>query len=371
MNISISSILITLFISTLLILGLNYFIANTNKLKIFRTDFLSILILITILRLLLPVEMFFTKTVLFTPMMNPLFDFLNYKSIANITNLNIILFVWICGSILYAIHFMRQTFISYRITNRLQKTSTPYETKELLDPCNLDYKIFISDLVDSPMVFGLKKFIFLPNVSFSDEDLFNIIEHEIQHLKNHDVYIKLFLNILIVIYWWFPPIYILKKNLNLFLEVRVDDQVTRNMSMASRLKYTNSLVNVQKKIKTHHQYKAYAYSSFIDDSAYILSYRVHYLLDGQFMKKTRVQLLFLLLFIPLLSNLIIFEPAYYDSVLIEDAYTLDDMNEKSYITHNRDGSYTLTLDGETANLGSSIPDDLKNITVIEEGEIKP
>lgn len=371
MHISISSIFITLVISTLLIIGLNYFIVNTNKLKIFRTDFFSVLILIIVLRLILPVELFFTKSILLTFVMNPLIEFLNYKLIADITNSQVLLFIWISGSILYALYILHQTFISYRITNRLKNSSMPYDTSKLLESNNCNYKIFITALVDSPMVFGLEKIVFLPNIAFSDDDLCNIIHHEIQHIKNQDIYIKLLLNILIVVYWWFPPIYILKKNLNLFLEVRVDDQVTRNMPTEARIKYTNSLVNVQKKIKTYHQYKAFAYSTFIDDSADILSYRIHYLLDGEFIKKTRTQFLLLLLVIPLLTNLVILEPGYPDSDLTKGTYSLEEINKKSYITQKRDGSYTLTLEGEDIDLGYAIPDDFKNVIVIEESVKTP
>lgn len=371
MNISISSILITLFISTLLIISLNYFMENTNKLKIFRTDFLFILISITILRLILPVELFFTITIMFTPVMNPIYEFLNFELLTGITNLHILLSIWLCGSIIYTVHFAHQIFLSYRITNRLQKSSIPYKTKELSEPYKSKYKIFITDLVDSPMVFGLRKLIFLPNISFPDDDLLNIIHHEIQHIKNHDVYIKLFLNILIILYWWFPPTYILKKNVCLFLEVRVDDQVTRNMTTESRLKYTRSLINVQKKIKTHHQFKAFAYSSFIDDSSYILSYRIQYLIDGEFLRKTRSQYLLLLLFIPLLTNLVILEPGYPNSNLTNGTYSIEEINEEAYITHKRDGRYIFTLNGESVEYGYTIPDELKNVQIVEESEIKP
>ncbi|WP_455790034.1 M56 family metallopeptidase [Amedibacillus sp. YH-ame10] len=299
--------------------------------------------------------------------MNPLFKLFNYKLIFDITFWQIILLIWISGSVVYSSIFIQQILSSFRIIRRLQKKSTPYRVCDFFDLCDNDYQIFVSDLISSPMVFGFKKIIFLPNIEFSEVDLKNIIYHEIQHIKNYDSYIKLFLNVLVVIYWWFPPIYILKKNIALFIEIRVDDQVTKNMSAESRVDYTNSLIDVQKKIEPQ-AYRSLAFSSFIDDSAYILSYRIHYLLDGAFIKKTKSIFLFSLFIVSIISYMFIFEPAYYNGKETEGTLTLEDINTKGIITHKRNGTYTLTFNGKNIDFGYTIPEDFKNVLIIEESE---
>ncbi|MEJ8738657.1 M56 family metallopeptidase, partial [Erysipelotrichaceae bacterium HCN-30851] len=346
---------------------LNYFIKNTNKIKIFRTDFFTFLILITVLRLLLPIELFFTKSIYIGSIMNPIVEFFNYELTSNITILHISLFIWLFGSIVLSFRFIHELVISYKISNKMQKKSICYKVSDFLNNYDgKDYPIMISDVVKSPMVFGLKNIIFLPQIEFSEVDLYNIIHHEIRHIRNHDIFIKLFINLIAILYWWFPPVYMLSKNINLFLEIRVDEQVTRNMSTVSRLDYTQSLVAVQRKLNDQKN-KNFAYSSFIDDSANILAYRIHYLIDGDFIKKTKSIFLVLLCVLPFLSNLIILEPEYDDSNLVKDTMTFDDIS-KGYIIQHKDGSYSLTINGQKANIGDSIPKDFANLPIIKEME---
>ena len=367
MSITFSSIFITICVSSLLIIALNYFISKTNKFKIFRTDFFTFLIMIIILRLIIPIELFFTKTIPASAIMNPIFLFLNYELIAGVTVQQIILLIWLCGVIVFGNKFVQQIILSYRVVGRIQEKSSRYKASELLSNYEgKDYLIMISDLVSSPMVFGLKKIIFLPNVKLSQIDLKNIILHEIQHIKNHDVFIKLSLNIIVILYWWFPSIYLLQKNMSLFLEIRVDDQVTKTMSSDSRLNYAESLISVQKAIrKTNSNNKELVFSSFINDSAEILSYRVNYLLDGNFIKKTNSIFLALLCILPFLSNMIILELAFYDDEMIEGTLSSDDL-ERGYIIRHSDGTYSVTIDGETGKLGNGIPSELSDLPIIDE-----
>lgn len=367
MEITISSLFITILLSTLMIYFLNFFMKNSNKFKIFRTDFFTFLILVIVLRILFPVELFFTKSIYISSIMNPIMEFFNYELSSNITILHISLSIWLFGFIIFGFRFIHELVVSYKISNKIQEKSICYKVSDFLNNYDgKDYPIMISDIVKSPMVFGLKNIIFLPQIEFSKVDVYNIIHHEIRHIKNHDIFIKIFINLITILYWWFPPVYVLSKNINLFLEIRVDDQVTRNMSANSRIDYTQSLINVQKKINVQKN-KSLAYSSFIDDSANILAYRIHYLMDGDFIKKTKSIFLILLCILPFLSNMIILEPAYHNSDLVEDTMTIEDIS-KGYIVQHKDGSYSLILNEQKANIGNLIPKDLANLPIIKEKE---
>lgn len=89
MEITISSLFITILLSTLMIYFLNFFMKNSNKFKIFRTDFFTFLILVIVLRILFPVELFFTKSIYISSIMNPIMEFFNYELSSNITILHI------------------------------------------------------------------------------------------------------------------------------------------------------------------------------------------------------------------------------------------------------------------------------------------
>ena len=68
------------------------------------------------------------------------------------------------------------------------------------------------------MVMGFNKTILIPDVCLSQENLKNVLLHETWHIKNHDVCNKQIINLLVIMYWWFIPVYRLRDKIDLFLE---------------------------------------------------------------------------------------------------------------------------------------------------------
>ena len=286
MRLSISSIVITICISTVLIFFFNYMISNTNKFKIFRTDFLSFLILIIILRIIFPFEFPFTITIVAQNLMNPLFSLLKKEILFDVNLSQILFLIWLIGILYLSVKLSHIHRCSAQIVKRIKLKSSIHNASEFINTTiGKKYTVMVSDLVKSPMIFGFNNIIFLPDIVLSEKEIKNVLYHEIQHIKNHDTFIKLIINALVVVYWWFPPIYSFRRNINSFLEVRVDDQVTSKMSSEERLDYAATLISIQKKIKS----KDNNFSTsvfFINDSDNILSFRINYLLDGAFLKRT-------------------------------------------------------------------------------------
>ncbi len=371
MNISVSSFFITLCISSLLIYFFSFMIANTNRFKIFRTDFLYILILIIVLRIVLPFEFPFTITIVVQKLMNPLFTLLNKEVILGFKFSWFLLIIWMTGIIYFFIKMICIHKSSSRIADRIKSKAKFYSSSEFIDTDNdKKYTVLISNLVSSPMVFGFDNIIFLPDIALSNKEIKNVLYHEVQHIRNNDVIIKFFINIIVIVYWWFPPIYSLRKNVNLFLEVRVDDQVTSKMSSEERFDYTATLISIQKKIKKgSNNFSSSLF--FINDSDNIISFRVNYLLDGDFLKRTNPIFLLILCIIPFISNGIILEPAYYDSELINNTMSLESINEKGYILQHNDETFSLVYNGKEAFLGNTIPKEFTDFFIIKESEVKP
>lgn len=371
MRLSISSIVITICMSTVLIFFFNYMISNTNKFKIFRTDFLSFLILIIILRIIFPFEFPFTITIVAQNFMNPLFSLLKKEILFDVNLSQILFLIWLIGILYLSVKLSHIHRCSAQIVKRIKLKSSIHNASEFINTTiGKKYTVMVSDLVKSPMIFGFNNIIFLPDIVLSEKEIKNVLYHEIQHIKNHDTFIKLIINALVVVYWWFPPIYSFRRNINSFLEVRVDDQVTSKMSSEERLDYAATLISIQKKIKS----KDNNFSTsvfFINDSDNILSFRINYLLDGAFLKRTNPIFLLILCIIPFISNGIILEPAYYNSHLLKDTVNSQSLNDKGYIVQHKDGTYTLIYNGESAYLGKSIPKELSDISIIKESEAKP
>ncbi|MGY3751148.1 M56 family metallopeptidase, partial [Vagococcus acidifermentans] len=112
-------------------------------------------------------------------------------------------------------------------------------------------KIVYCNNIQSPMVTGiLKKYILLPDLNYTDQQMRHIIIHELQHIKNFDIYIELLLEILVITYWWFPPIYLLKRQVELITEMRVDKQVMDLLDPNEYMDYIETLIFVKRAVLT-------------------------------------------------------------------------------------------------------------------------
>lgn len=102
----------------------------------------------------------------------------------------------------------------------------------------------------------------------------------------------------------------------------------------------------------------------IQDNVHVLEYRINYLMDGMYRKKTSKILMIAVLALPLLTNSIILESAF-EPPNNEDMYDQSDI-DKGYIIKHKDGTYELVL-GKT-HLGILNPNDecFKDVPIIEE-----
>lgn len=360
MQITITSIFISLLTSSFLILLLAFVLTNKRNYKKLRLDFISILFFITVFRLCFPSESFYTITIEAPVIMNPITEFFHLKIISNITIMHILIFIWSIGCIckcktLY--HRIKQTNYLYAQIKRNARQTT---IKELLPAYQFkNYSVYISELISSPMVLLFKKAILMPNKEFTELEVANILHHEAMHLKQHDAWIKCFVQILVILYWWFPLIYLLEKQINLYLELRVDAEVSKAMTKEDGLMYLNTLLSVKQKCSEINNFPSSLASSFlIIEHKDILKFRIEYFLQGNFRYKTSNILLLFLLCLFVCSNLIILEPSYPDSPLLKGTFDISDFH---YILQKNDGTYHVILkDGTDAGIITNVQDPLFN-----------
>lgn len=367
MSITITSMFIALMTSTFLILLLNYVLSNKRCYKKLRLDFLSILIFIIILRLCFPSEFFYTITIEAPFFMNPIITFFKLKVIKEITVFNILTIIWIIG----CVHKLKQLYCQIKQTNHLfeyiKKSSNQMKISDFLpNYIDKDYPVFLTNLVPSPMVLLFKKAILVPNIKYTEIEISNILHHEATHLNQCDALIKRFIQILVILYWWFPLIYILEKQIDLFLEMRIDSKVSKKMTKKESLIYLKTLLSVKSKTLENNIFPFSQISSFtIFENKNILKFRIEYFLEGNFKYKTKKSILFLLFILLISTNLVIFEPSYNNEPFLEGTYEADSFG---HILHKKDGTFWLvlndgTISGEITNLKDS---SLSNLKIIEE-----
>ena len=248
MRFSASSLFITLCISFLLILLLDILLSYKKSYKLFRTDFITVLIIVVVVRMFVPLEFKFTKTIIVPTIMNPIIVLLQYKIYANVQVYQFLLLVWALGIIWNLIKWIRAIQITKDMYKRIENHSEHYHISDFIDNYQEEnYAVLRTNYVSSPMVMGFNKTILIPDIYLSQENLKNILLHETWHIKNHDICTKQIINLLVIMYWWFIPVYRLRDKIDLFLEMRVDNQTTNPFSKEEIMKYMHTLIEIQKK----------------------------------------------------------------------------------------------------------------------------
>ena len=354
----------------LMSLLLNILLKQKEKYFMFRSDLFVILSLIIILRLSCPFEFPFTISLYLSTLMNPINSFLNFEIYSSFTVIQFLIIIWILGSVTCFIFYIKKLCVSKQLFNQLKCTSSIMHISDFMKVDNkYNYEVWKTKLICTPMVISSKKVILLPENNLEERETYFVLLHEMQHIKYYDIYIKHFLNLLLVIYWWFFPVYWIVQNINLVLEIRADDKATKNFSEKERLLYASTLINIEKKLFINDMDKSAISSSccFIQENQDILSYRIRYLIKSHFNRRTNLLLTFLIALFPLFTNIVIFEADYGNPTENEEIISEEDLIQ-GYILCHKDGSYSYVLNDLKAKINNPNSPEFLNLPRIKEGE---
>ena len=73
------------------------------------------------------------------------------------------------------------------------------------------------------------------------------LRHEISHVQHHDGLIKHIINLVVILYWWNPFVYIFRNQIHLLLEMCADYKSTKNFNEVENNQYIRDLINIQKR----------------------------------------------------------------------------------------------------------------------------
>ncbi len=367
MHFSLSSLFMSLIMVSILILIFNFFLTKKSVYRFFRMDFLTVLLIAIILRILIPAEFFFTISIYSTEILTVFYDFLIFNDFHGFTVLHLLIIIWIIGMVVQAVRYILKIKKLNGLIRGIKQTAVLHHTSEFIqDPGHKDYAVYFTDVVSTPMVLGFSNSLFLPNDQYTDTEMNNILRHEMQHITNKDILIKHLFNIISIIYWWFYPIYILKRQIDLFLEMRIDVTVNEKANVDEQKDYLNTLLTIQEKQHEKKSIDAALSNCIINEGTKTLTKRVHYLIAGQRKKKTSKILLSLAFIIPLLSNSIIFEAWYTETEDTKGTYSEEEFKSKSYIIDHGDGTYDLYLDGQAFPIESPDRPEFEGIKIFKE-----
>ncbi|MGI5823172.1 MAG: M56 family metallopeptidase [Dethiobacteria bacterium] len=161
-----------------------------------------------------------------------------------------ILFIWLVGAMVFAgWHF----YCYCRFSKQLREDSFPVLESTptvLLSSCKEalgihdDLKLMKNSKITSPMLVGLRRpIIVLPTSSLSEVDLKLILNHELIHLKQKDLWVKMFALLAGTLHWFNPLAHVLRKDISIWGELSCDEAIASEMSHEERKLYGEAILS--------------------------------------------------------------------------------------------------------------------------------
>lgn len=194
-------------------------------------------------RMLIPIELPWVIVIPNESIYNPLYRAVRYVLPGGLTIIQALAAVWVIGAVIALIRLgLRYYRLAVKIRNNTVK-SVPvlpdiFETTERV-------RVYKINEADVPVAIGLLNgVIIIPDGDYTEKELELIIRHEYTHIKNRDLWIQLLANILCAIYWWNPAVYLFRKDLEQYFELRCDKTVTAGMSKKETAEYLDVLLKI-------------------------------------------------------------------------------------------------------------------------------
>ncbi|MBA1435246.1 M56 family metallopeptidase [Bombilactobacillus bombi] len=356
MHLSISSILISVIWCSLLVISLQIIISNKHNYKNFRIDFLIVISIIIILRLLLPFEFSNTYTISSYKILPVLYSWGFTRIIVfgkSITIFKLLEYLWIIGTILMILNLFYSIYKINRISKSFKKLPSSFLCSDAKSIIPNNIELYLCPISVSPFTTGLiHPKICLPNLSYSNEDQVYVIKHELCHIYSWDMLKKYIIEILVCFYWWLPPIYIFRKQVNTIIEMNVDYKIVKNKPKKVYAEYISSLINMSAAVKSKKiSNNGFLRSNFTILEQDTLKQRILFMLDGHKFKSTPFSIKTILIILPVLLTSIIIEPNFYNRNNIKGTYGPESFDKSTYVL-KKNGSYYLILKGK--NIGRII-----------------
>ncbi|WP_077612172.1 M56 family metallopeptidase [Clostridium sp. Marseille-P2415] len=372
MFLSSASLITVVVLFNLSVIVLWFYLKSHKRIIQISINTLLLGILLVLLRLLVPMEFVFQKTVgerylfpgLFLVLYTPILEFIT----PSIYVYYVFLFIWGIGSVVLAIRaavgYMKfRCLINQEPHLNGKKILKILKSIEELNGKLTKFKIIRTGIVSVPMFFGLfTPRIILPEVELSGEELCYILRHEVTHYYKHDLWIKLLVELISIIYWWNPLVYILKQEIDKILEIRVDMIVTKTFNEAEKINYLECLLKIAKETAPS-QISGFSLA-FDSRTVSVLSQRFHIILDGRSHKKSGIKnsLLFIfMIFILIFSLFVVIEP--YSIALEDQQNTLELTAETAFLVVNPDEGYDIYVNDTYFATATEIRDSYSNLSI--------
>lgn len=344
----------------------------TNEKLLVRAGYRMVALLLSFsaLRLLLPFEFSFTKTIYLPQTISPALSLIRKRYYIPLITQKLSAWsffeiIWLLGFLFRVLRYIiryhktRQQIVLY---GKDLTKAEPYG-KMISKICTIQkrkntFQIIELPYINSPVIFGiLHPRILLPeNFNLATEDLFFILSHEASHHFHHDLLVKFFAQLLTFVYWWNPFGILLNKQTDVILEMRIDDVLTQ-ADVSKTIDYMKCLITVAEQASDYRPFSSSACLGFCNvkrNTHSDLLKRFELMNHNQQKSASGLNcaLFSISLVLYLLSYCFLWEPstAPSNAFFLEDK-AVEDMNfivpgmSESYFIENPDGTYDFYMMG--------------------------
>ena len=155
--------------------------------------------------------------------------------------MNILAYLWLIG----AIALMLLNVARYvKLNIKIRKNGKIIFCPEISEYTNRKINVRVWESIASPFMGVFKLTLILPKTELSNEQLHNILRHEMTHFKRHDILYKWFAEFVKCVHWFNPAAWYISKQISTECEISCDMTVTKNMSGSEEMSYINTILSL-------------------------------------------------------------------------------------------------------------------------------
>ncbi len=183
------------------------------------------------------------------------------------------LILWGIGAVWKSAVFFRRYHVFHRELRRFP-SYRPDQIEKVSARLSQDFRwkmtcaVLCVPGIQTPGGIGLfHKKILLPDCAYSDQELYYILAHEYSHFHNGDLFLKFFVQICCCIFWWFPLIRILQKQIAQAAEIRCDLTVAEHIPAVVLPEYMEILVKILRQASQSDQNSFYPMATLLENTS--------------------------------------------------------------------------------------------------------
>lgn len=187
------------------------------------------------------------------PSLETNFKLLDQSNAYNANYIHFLFYLWLTGILIITFYKLYNHIEICKYINRFKKNIydrdiiKSLETQKKCMNITKDIELFKLEGLYTPMIIGLSNVkIIIPTKEYKLYELDFIFKHELIHYKKRDNYMKLILDIITIIYWFNPLIYILNKYYKEQCEFYCDELVVKGCDIEDIKMYSLLLLDTIK-----------------------------------------------------------------------------------------------------------------------------